>query len=172
MPVDPGVSSSSCVFLLFPTVGAILPIVASTLTFPAYFVCSTLFCFGGIRPLHIVQSLTFRNPLEIRALLSRCPALGFPWGSCWIPFCFVAAVSGFGPLCYCCLPGPSNVSSSPFDLSGFLSRHCPCFFSHASVSRTLPLLQSGSSYCRRRPTSSAPTITLGPFLRLTAAPCR
>jgi hypothetical protein len=39
--------------------------------------------------------------------------------------CFVAAVLGLGPVCYCCILRPSNVPSRTSVLSGFIVPHCP-----------------------------------------------
>jgi hypothetical protein len=67
--VSPGVSSSSNVYLLFPTdrdksipIGRYLHISGS------YSVCDLFFRFGGGRPHHNVQSLIFRNSTEDLAI--------------------------------------------------------------------------------------------------------
>jgi hypothetical protein len=65
---------------------------------------------------------------------------------CLFVCCLVAAVSGLGPLCHCCIPGHSNVSSRTSVLSGFLVPHCPGCISCDRVPCAVPLLYSGSSY--------------------------
>jgi hypothetical protein len=60
-----------------------------------------------------------------------------------------------GSLCHFCIPGPYNVSSHPFVLSGFLFQYHPCFVSYAHVPYAVTLLHGGSSSFWRQPIPSA-----------------
>jgi hypothetical protein len=62
--------------------------------------------------------------------------------------CLTAAVLGLGPLCHCCIPGPSNVSSRMSILSGFLVPHRPGCISCDCVPCAVARLYCGSSSCR------------------------
>jgi hypothetical protein len=61
----------------------------------------------------------------------------------------------------------SDLSSRTSVLSGFSVQSCPCLVPDDSDPYAVQEWHGGTSLCRRRPTS---TRTLGPFLRLSAAP--
>jgi hypothetical protein len=118
---------------------------------------------------HNVQPLTFGNPLVI--LTTR-----FTF-SCSRVSLKVLLNSLLLPRCSCCLrprflipvlrSGPFQLSSRPFVLSGFLVRHRPCRVSLTpchSCTAVYPSAGDGKFIQR-------PTLALGPFLRLPAAPC-
>jgi hypothetical protein len=77
--------------------------------------------------------------------------------------CIVAAVLGFGLLCHCCIPGPSNASSEMPVLSGFLVPYCPGRMSCDRVPCAVPFLYFGSSSCQLWPIPSTVQNSLKTF---------
>jgi hypothetical protein len=124
--------------------------------------------FGGGRPIPKVHFLILLNEIkvpttcfaiyllkissDIFSILRRsCRLVPGPF----IPILRVAVALDLGTLYHFCIPGPSNVYSPPFVLSGF-SVQCRLFLVfEARLPCVVPLLHCRSSSFRRRPIYSA-----------------
>jgi hypothetical protein len=136
----------------------------------SYSVCSLFFHFEGGRPLHNVQSVVFLNPLESPTARFTSPALGSPWKSCCTSSRFqdVAPIMSLGSLFHCCFSGSSNVPTSLLVHSSFLGSWCNIVLALAPT--PCHSCTAGHPSAGGGQLLPGPTLALGPFRRLPAAP--